>query len=238
MNLVVLDTETTGLEVSDGHRVIELGCVLLSNRKHTEARFHHYINPGRAIDVEAQEVHGITEQFLEDKPPFAEIMDEFLAFVDGSELVIHNAPFDLGFLNRELELAGKPLRLEDVCEVTDSLTLARQMHPGQRNSLDALCRRYDVDNSGRELHGALLDAEILADVYLAMTGGQTALVLDGAADTAHRADPGSSTISTQSGFPVIRADEGELNEHRRWLDMLGPDTPWHEIDRTHNESQD
>tara|TARA_Y100001934_G_scaffold45472_1_gene55062 strand:+ start:604 stop:1320 length:717 start_codon:yes stop_codon:yes gene_type:complete len=238
MNLVVLDTETTGLEVLDGHRVIELGCVLLSNRKHTEARFHHYINPGRAIDVEAQEVHGITEQFLEDKPPFAEIMDEFLAFVDGSELVIHNAPFDLGFLNRELELAGKRLRLEDVCEVTDSLTLARQMHPGQRNSLDALCRRYDVDNSGRELHGALLDAEILADVYLAMTGGQTALVLDGAADTAHRADPRSSTISTQSGFPVIRADEGELNEHRRWLDMLGPDTPWHEIDRTHNESQD
>jgi len=237
MNLVVLDTETTGLEVSDGHRVIELGCVLLSNRKHTEARFHHYINPGRAIDVEAQEVHGITEQFLEDKPPFAEIMDEFLAFVDGTELVIHNAPFDLGFLNRELELAGKMLRLEDVCEVTDSLALARQMHPGQRNSLDALCRRYDVDNSGRELHGALLDAEILADVYLAMTGGQTALVLDGAADTAHRVDSGSSTFTAHSGFPVIRADEGELNEHQRWLDMLGPDTPWHEIDRTHNESQ-
>jgi len=237
MNLVVLDTETTGLEVSDGHRVIELGCVLLSNRKHTEVRFHHYINPGRAIDVEAQEVHGITEQFLEDKPPFAEIMDEFLAFVDGTELVIHNAPFDLGFLNRELELAGKPVRLEDVCEVTDSLALARQMHPGQRNSLDALCRRYDVDNSGRELHGALLDAEILADVYLAMTGGQTALVLDGEPDAAHRADSGSSAFSARSGFPVIHADEGERSEHQRWLDMLGPDTPWHEIDRTHNESQ-
>ena len=178
MDLIVLDTETTGLNAADGHRVIEVGCVLLANRKHTDLRFHSYLNPGRAIDSEAQEVHGITEQFLEDKPVFSEVVEHFLEFVRGSELVIHNAPFDLGFLNQELELAGSPARLEDICEVTDSLELARQMHPGQRNSLDALCRRYGVDNSGRDLHGALLDAEILADVYLAMTGGQTTLTLE------------------------------------------------------------
>ena len=228
MDLVVLDTETTGLEVSQGHRVIELGCVLLSNRKHTETRFHHYINPGRAIDAEARDVHGISEAFLEDKPAFSEIIGEFLTFVKGAELVIHNAPFDLGFLNRELELAGHSLRLEEVCEVTDSLALARQMHPGQRNSLDALCRRYEVDNSGRELHGALLDAEILADVYLAMTGGQTALALEGAAQMNKNADSGRAHFAGNLEFPVIRADKKELKEHQRWLDLLGPDTPWHE----------
>lgn len=228
MDLVVLDTETTGLEVSEGHRVIELGCVLLSNRKHTETRFHHYINPGRAIDAEAREVHGISEAFLEDKPAFSEIMGEFLTFVKGAELVIHNAPFDLGFLNRELELAGHSLRLEEVCEVTDSLALARQMHPGQRNSLDALCRRYEVDNSGRELHGALLDAEILADVYLAMTGGQTALALEGAPQMNKTADSGRAHFAGNLEFPVIRADKKELKEHQRWLDLLGPDTPWDE----------
>jgi len=228
MDLVVLDTETTGLEVSEGHRVIELGCVLLSNRKHTETRFHHYINPGRAIDAEAREVHGISEAFLEDKPAFSEIMGEFLTFVKGTELVIHNAPFDLGFLNRELELAGHSLRLEEVCEVTDSLVMARQMHPGQRNSLDALCRRYEVDNSGRELHGALLDAEILADVYLAMTGGQTALALEGAAQMNKAADSEHAHFAADIEFPVIRADKKELKEHQRWLDLLGPDTPWHE----------
>ena len=228
MNLVVLDTETTGLEVSEGHRVIELGCVLLSNRKHTETRFHHYINPGRAIDAEAREVHGISEAFLEDKPAFSEIMGEFLTFVKGTELVIHNAPFDLGFLNRELELAGHSLRLEEVCEVTDSLALARQMHPGQRNSLDALCRRYEVDNSGRELHGALLDAEILADVYLAMTGGQTALALEGAVQMNKTADSGHTHFAGDIEFPVIRADKKEFKEHQRWLDLLGPNTPWHE----------
>ena len=226
MNLVVLDTETTGLEVSEGHRVIELGCVLLSNRKHTETRFHHYINPGRAIDAEAREVHGISEAFLEDKPAFSEIMGEFLTFVEGAELVIHNAPFDLGFLNRELELAGNSLRLEEVCEVTDSLVLARQMHPGQRNSLDALCKRYEVDNSGRELHGALLDAEILADVYLAMTGGQTALALEAAAPLNKSADSGNTRFTADVEFPVIRADKKELKEHQRWLELLGPDTPW------------
>lgn len=235
MDLVVLDTETTGLEVSEGHRVIELGCVLLSNRKHTETRFHHYINPGRAIDAEAREVHGISEAFLEDKPAFSEIMDEFVAFVEGTELIIHNAPFDLGFLNRELELAGNPLRLEEVCEVTDSLALARQMHPGQRNSLDALCRRYQVDNSGRELHGALLDAEILADVYLAMTGGQTALALEGVTQQTQGADTGNLRFTGDIDFPVLRADKKELAEHQRWVDLLGPDSPWRAMDQANNE---
>ena len=221
MDLVVLDTETTGLEVSEGHRVIELGCVLLSNRKHTETRFHHYINPGRAIDAEAREVHGISEAFLEDKPAFSEIMGEFLTFVKGTELVIHNAPFDLGFLNRELELAGHSLRLEEVCEVTDSLALARQMHPGQRNSLDALCRRYEVDNSGRELHGALLDAEILADVYLAMTGGQTTLSLAANIDKAARHNVSAQdAVKQRSSLKIIYADETELSAHKDFLDKI------------------
>jgi DNA polymerase-3 subunit epsilon len=231
VNLIVLDTETTGLNAADGHRVIEVGCVLLANRKHTDLRFHSYLNPGRAIDPEAQEVHGITEQFLEDKPAFGEVVDQFLEFVRGSELVIHNAPFDLGFLNQELELAGSSTRLEDICEVTDSLELARQMHPGQRNSLDALCRRYEVDNSGRDLHGALLDAEILADVYLAMTGGQTTLTLEGVSAGEDTTESLESGFRTDVAFPVISADEAELAEHRRWLELLGPDSPWRAIDQ-------
>ena len=218
MDLIVLDTETTGLNAADGHRVIEVGCVLLANRKHTDLRFHSYLNPGRAIDSEAQEVHGITEQFLEDKPVFSEVVEHFLEFVSGSELVIHNAPFDLGFLNQELELAGSPVRLQDICEVTDSLELARQMHPGQRNSLDALCRRYGVDNSGRDLHGALLDAEILADVYLAMTGGQTTLTLERAFTGEVGTDSIESRFLTDVEFPATRVDKAELAEHRRWLD--------------------
>ena len=231
MDLIVLDTETTGLNAADGHRVIEVGCVLLANRKHTDLRFHSYLNPGRAIDPEAQEVHGITEQFLEDKPAFGEVVDQFLEFVRGSELVIHNAPFDLGFLNQELELAGSSTQLEDICEVTDSLELARQMHPGQRNSLDALCRRYEVDNSGRDLHGALLDAEILADVYLAMTGGQTTLTLEGVSAREDKTESQESGIRADVAFPVISADEAELAEHRRWLELLGPDNPWRAIDQ-------
>ena len=237
MDLIVLDTETTGLNAADGHRVIEVGCVLLANRKHTDLRFHSYLNPGRAIDSEAQEVHGITEQFLEDKPVFSEVMDHFLEFVGGSELVIHNAPFDLGFLNQELELAGSPVRLQHICEVTDSLELARQMHPGQRNSLDALCRRYGVDNSGRDLHGALLDAEILADVYLAMTGGQTTLALEGAPSREAATDGIESGFRNDVTFPVICVDEAELAEHQRWLELLGPDSSWHEIDQAGNAPQ-
>jgi len=232
MNLIVLDTETTGLDATQGHRVIELGCVLLSNRKHTDMRFHTYLNPGRAIDPQAQEVHGITENFLDGKPSFAEVMDKFLDFVRGSELVIHNAPFDLRFLNQELELAGNPSPLEAVCEITDSLELARKMHPGQRNSLDALCRRYSVDNSARQLHGALLDAEILADVYLAMTGGQTALALEAGTLTDAGIDVEAASQHSDFEFPVIRANQEERVEHRRWLELLDPQSPWHNIDQT------
>jgi DNA polymerase-3 subunit epsilon len=175
---IVLDTETTGLEVSQGHRIIEIGCVELMNRKLTGNHYHQYVNPHREIDQGAIEVHGITTEFLADKPAFEKVAKKFLEFVEGAELVIHNAPFDVGFLNGELQrVLGADTKLENFCTVTDTLVMARSKHPGQRNSLDALCQRYTVDNSQRDLHGALLDAEILADVYLAMTGGQTALQL-------------------------------------------------------------
>ena len=178
MRQIVLDTETTGLEVSQGHRIIEIGCVELVNRRLTGRHFHQYINPRRDIDQGAIEVHGITDDFLADKPAFETIASSFMDFIQGAELVIHNAPFDIGFLNSELErIATAAGRIEDLCTITDTLVMARAKHPGQRNSLDALCQRYLVDNSQRDLHGALLDAEILADVYLAMTGGQTALQL-------------------------------------------------------------
>ncbi len=176
MRLIVLDTETTGLETSQGHKIIEIGGVEVVDRKLTGKHFHKYINPQRDIDDGAFEVHGISSEFLADKPTFAEIAEEFVDFVKGAELVIHNASFDVSFLNYELSLLEQPLgTIEEHCQVTDSLALARHKHPGQKNSLDALCRRYAVDNSARQLHGALLDAEILADVYLLMTGGQTAL---------------------------------------------------------------
>ena len=177
MRQIVLDTETTGLEVLNGHRVIEIGAVEVVNRRLTGRTFHKYVNPDRAIDDGAKEVHGITEAYLSDKPRFAEIWPELDAFLRGAELVIHNAPFDVAFLNAEIARLAKTdnanlAGLEEICEITDSLSFARRKHPGQKNSLDALCRRYMVDNSQRELHGALLDAEILADVYLLMTGGQ------------------------------------------------------------------
>lgn len=178
MRQIVLDTETTGLDPSQGHRIIEIGCVEIDQRRLTERHFHRYINPEREIDFAAQEVHGISNAFLEDKPVFALIADEFLAFVKGAELLIHNAAFDIGFLDAELALLGARYgQMADYCQVTDTLAMARRKHPGQRNSLDALCKRYEVDNSQRELHGALLDAEILADVYLLMSGGQTDLTL-------------------------------------------------------------
>jgi DNA polymerase-3 subunit epsilon len=178
MRQIVLDTETTGLDPSQGHRIIEIGCVELDQRRLTGRHFHHYIKPERDIDFAAQEVHGISNAFLEDKPVFALIADEFLEFVRGAELLIHNAAFDIGFLDAELALLGPRYgQMSDYCQVTDTLSMARRKHPGQRNSLDALCKRYEVDNSQRELHGALLDAEILADVYLLMSGGQTDLSL-------------------------------------------------------------
>lgn len=179
MRQVVLDTETTGLDHSQGHRVIEIGCVEIIARRVTGRRFHCYLNPDRDIDAAAEEVHGISAGFLADKPRFGDVVEEFLVFVKDAELIIHNAPFDVGFLNSEMLLLqrGHP-RIDHHCQVIDTLALARQLHPGQRNSLDALCRRYAIDNAQRTLHGALLDAEILADVYLAMTGGQVTLLLD------------------------------------------------------------
>ncbi|MFB3079168.1 MAG: DNA polymerase III subunit epsilon [Lysobacterales bacterium] len=177
MRQIVLDTETTGLEPRDGHRVIEIGAVELIDRRLTGRHFHQYLNPERDIEDGALEVHGITRDFLQDKPVFADVAQEFLDFIEGTELLIHNAPFDIGFLDMELGLINNPLRIENHAQVLDTLELARDLHPGQRNSLDALCKRYEVDNSSRNLHGALLDSEILADVYLAMTGGQSDLAL-------------------------------------------------------------
>lgn len=174
---VVLDTETTGINPKEGHRIIEIGCVELINRRLTQNRFHVYINPEREIEAGAIEVHGITNEFLRDKPKFADVVDDFLAFAKGAELIIHNAPFDVGFLNHELGLLNHNAgSIEAQCGVLDTLAYARKKHPGARNSLDALCKRYGIDNSHRELHGALLDAEILADVYLLMTGGQFSLL--------------------------------------------------------------
>lgn len=179
MRQIVLDTETTGLEPAAGHRVIEIGCVELVNRRPTQNRFHRYINPEREVDRGALEVHGIENEFLATQPKFAEVAREFLEFVQGAELVIHNADFDVEFLNHEFRrLPEMPCEIRDRCGVLDTLALARRLHPGQRNSLDALAKRYGVDNSKRELHGALLDAQILADIYLAMTGGQVALSLE------------------------------------------------------------
>jgi len=183
MRQIVLDTETTGLEVSQGHRIIEVGGVELVNRRPTGRVFHHYVNPNRDIDAGAAAVHGITLAKLADKPRFEAIAQDFLAFIEGAELVAHNAPFDVAFLDEELRLyalrsGGERIKIRAKCRVLDTLALAKELHPGQRNGLDALCKRYSVDNSHREYHGALLDARILADVYLAMTGGQSALLLD------------------------------------------------------------
>src|SRR3954464_10920788 len=179
MRQIVLDTETTGLEHATGHRIVEIGCVEIVNRRLTGRKFHKYVNPEREIDAGALAVHGIGPELLRGAPKFAEIADELVAFISGAELVIHNAPFDVGFVDAELaRLPGDPRTVAQLCRVLDTLALARSLHPGQRNSLDALCKRYSVDNSKRDLHGALLDAGILVDVYLAMTGGQSALALD------------------------------------------------------------
>ena len=226
MRQIVLDTETTGLEVSQGHRIIEIGGVELINRRLTHKHFHRYLQPDREIDEGAMEVHGITNEFLEDKPRFADVADEFIRFVEGAELVIHNAPFDIGFLNSELALLGSDYpRIEEICSVVDSLALARHKHPGQKNNLDALCKRYQVDNSQRELHGALLDSEILADVYLAMTGGQTSLSWE--ADEATPMNSSNTEVSNtvanddkRSPLRVIRASAEELSAHQQRLEAI------------------
>ena len=216
MRQIVLDTETTGLDPRSGHRIIEVACIEMENRRLTGRHLHKYINPEREIDAGAQAVHGITLEFLADKPKFADIVDELLEFISGAELVIHNAPFDLGFLNAELRRLDR-VPVETICNgVTDTLKMAKELHPGKRNSLDALCERYEIDNSSRTLHGALLDTELLAEVYLAMTRGQNSLMIEPEA-------PKRSSIETFSGaagqkpLTVLRASPEELAEHERIL---------------------
>lgn len=233
---IVLDTETTGLEPAQGHRIIEIGCVELVNRKLTGKHFHYYINPERLVDEGAYAVHGISDDFLADKPVFAAIAEDFLSFIEGAELIIHNAPFDVGFINAEFNRHGKGFKtVADYCTVLDTLAMARYKHPGQKNNLDALCKRYDVDNSKRDLHGALLDAQILADVYLAMTGGQASLSL--AAD-----DPNPNTPTpdiqlkldaNRPPLPIIYATSEELAAHEAKLNAIdkscGGQSVWRQL---------
>ena len=222
MRQVVLDTETTGLDPQQGHRVIEIGCVEIENRRLTGKHFHRYLNPDREIDEAAIEVHGITSQFLADKPRFEQVENEFLEFVAGAELVIHNAPFDIGFLDHELKRSGAARgKMADFCAILDTLVLAREKHPGQRNNLDALCKRYGVDNTQRDLHGALLDAEILADVYLVMTSGQSSLSL--------REEQVEQTVASRKArefdpdrppLKIVAATADELERHEARLDEI------------------
>jgi DNA polymerase-3 subunit epsilon len=234
MRRVILDTETTGLEPEKGHRIIEIGALELVDRRLTGKRFHSYFNPERDIEDGAMEVHGLTLEFLQDKPRFSDVVDELLAFIEGAELVIHNAPFDLGFLDYELSLAGRRAdALAGRAQVLDTLELARELHPGQRNNLDALCKRYEVDNSSRTLHGALLDAEILADVYLAMTGGQVdlGLAMEPVGEMVHA--PLEGRPASQLPLKVIRASEKELDLHRqrlREIEEAGGKCLWLELE--------
>ena len=212
MRQIVLDTETTGIDPKQGHRIIEIGCVELVNRKLTGNTFHVYINPQREVEQEAIEVHGITNEFLADKPLFTQVVDDFIAFIKGAELVIHNAPFDVGFMDHEFALCRRKLpKTEDICTVLDTLVMARRMRPGQKNSLDALCKFYHVDNSHRTYHGALLDSEILSDVYLYMTGGQTKLSLASADEES--SDDGFETVkkfNRSATLKIIRASADDI----------------------------
>ena len=224
MRQVFLDTETTGLEPELGHRIIEVGGVEMVNRRLTGRRLHQYLQPDREIDGGALEVHGITREFLQDKPRFPDVHTDILEFISDAEVVIHNAPFDVAFLDCEFARLGDPgLRIESVCRIVDSLALARQLHPGQRNGLDALCKRYRIDNSARQLHGALLDAEILADVYMAMTGGQAMLELGAPGDEAPFAGTshGAPGVRRAAGsIAVVRASAGELRAHAGQLALI------------------
>lgn len=218
---IVLDTETTGLDPAEGHRIIEIGCVELINRRRTNNDYQAYCHPERQIDEAALGIHGITNEFLEDKPRFVDIARQFLNYVKDAELIIHNAEFDTNFLNHELSRVGPELgAIDEYCAVVDTLKLARQAHPGQRNDLDSLCQRYHIDNTQRSLHGALLDAEILADVYLAMTGGQTALLLDSPSPAAVASPRSGEPASSDTPLKIIYASPDELDQHERWLDRL------------------
>ena len=234
MRQIVLDVETTGLEASAGHRIIEIGCVELANRRPTGQKFHRFLNPEREIDAGALAVHGIDLAKLAQAPKFADIALELVAFIDGSELIIHNAPFDVGFLDAEFaRLPGELRTVANLCKVLDTLALARSLHPGQRNSLDALCKRYSVDNTKRELHGALLDAGILVDVYLAMTGGQSALALDTSGGRGESIRAGIVTAPIRAPgvtLAVPRANPDEQRQHEAMLDLIhkssGGKTVW------------
>jgi DNA polymerase-3 subunit epsilon len=220
MRQIVLDTETTGLEVSQGHRVIEIGCIELRDRRPTGRTFHKYLCPDREVEPGALAVHGITNEFLSTQPRFGEVVEEFLEFVREAELIIHNAAFDVGFLDSELTRVKRDEAIGEICQVLDTLALARQLHPGQRNSLDALCKRYSIDNSHREFHGALLDAKILSDVYLTMTGGQGALTLEADAVDANGHAAVVRVDRSTLHIPVPRASEAELAAHERALDAV------------------
>lgn len=223
---IILDTETTGLLAKDGHRLIEIGCIEMINRRFTGNHFHYYLNPQRLIDPGAFQVHGISNEFLQDKPLFSQIAEQFLAFIANSELIIHNASFDLGFLNAELERINKAHRpIETVNAIIDTLAYARQKHPGQSNSLDALCRRYHIDNTQRDLHGALLDAKLLAQVYLAMTGGQEQLfavedqqVL--ASQSVKGATEFAGTLPQRHALPILLPNAEELKSHQEFLNLF------------------
>lgn len=220
MRQIILDTETTGIGPDVGHRVIEIGCVELINRKLTGNHYHTYLNPQREVEEGAFRVHGISTEFLQDKPVFKDVVHDFIDFIADSELVIHNAPFDVGFLNSELKHVKWPKRLDGHCTVFDTLVLARTKHPGQRNSLDALCKRYDIDNSNRQLHGALLDAEILALVYLAMTGGQSLLMLDDEMGADKKINVNNAPVPLISHSPISLASDAELEKHEAFVQFL------------------
>ncbi len=223
MRQIVLDTETTGLEPNEGHRVIEIGCVEMVNRRRTARTFHCYLNPDRDIDDGAVAVHGITREQLANSPRFGDVAQELIDFIRDAEIIIHNAPFDVGFINAELARLGEAWgTLTDHCRITDTLAMARELHPGQRNNLDALCKRYNVDNSGRALHGALLDAEILSDVYLRMTGGQATLLLDESPSVRASETRGVKPVLPTANPPlrVIVATTGELEAHKARLETL------------------
>jgi DNA polymerase-3 subunit epsilon len=226
MRQVVLDTETTGLEVNEGHRIIEIGCVELSNRRPTGNIFHHYVQPDREIDSGAIEIHGIKNEDLKDKPHFTDIANELIEFLSDSELIIHNAPFDLGFINAEFSrIESCDTQVEDICTVLDSLELARKLHPGQKNNLNALCSRYAVDNSNRDFHGALLDAEILSEVYLQMTGGQESLSLSSNNETLHDSNfRHENSEKKQQKLRVIQANDKEKADHEARLRAIEQDS--------------
>lgn len=220
---IVLDTETTGLEPSQGHKIIEIGCVEMINRRLTGNNYHQYLQPDRKIDEGAQAVHGISNEFLADKPRFLDVVKDFIEYLDGAELIIHNAPFDVGFIDHEFKLVGAEYgKVSTYCTVVDTLVMARKMRPGKKNNLDVLCKEYDVSNAHRELHGALLDAELLAEVYLRMTGGQSKLMLDseGSSDSKSASAAVKKLSADRKPIKVIKANDDELQAHQAIVEKM------------------